>query len=263
MAEDYGATGGGRYAGSAPKKVSWDIGAGSARTSGSTQPVSWDIGTGANRTTGSAPATYAAPANTMSSFSSNPAPYIAPVPNYSPAPSGPSFGASPEPIAPPAPPVGGRQWYSGLDEGSRAATDEQYLAGDSDYTAQVGEYERALQTFIDRITKQRSMFDQDAKDATASTERNQLMSANSLGEDFGARGLSYSGLAVDSQDKNTERFNEAKAGIGKVLARNNQDADNREADYRTENAISRDNASRAALSRQAQRQALIDQMAGF
>jgi hypothetical protein len=171
--------------------------------------------------------------------------------------------APPTPPPPPTPPVGGRQWYSGLDQGARAAQDQSWLGGDSDYTSQIAEYDRALQTFIDRIANQKKMFNQDAEDATASTGRNQAMSLDALGEDFGARGLSYSGLAVDSADKTNQRFNEAKSGIGKVLARNTQDASNREADYRSENAISRGNAERSSLSRQAQRQALLDSMSGF
>ena len=254
--------------GSTPKKsVGWDIGAGSARTTGGTPTpspapsVGWDIGSGAARTTGGS---YAAPApspTSLGSFSSNPSPYIAPVSGYN-RQAAPSVGAS-EPMGPPAPPPGGRTAYNALDAGGRAAQDQSWLGGDSDYTSQIAEYDRALQTFIDRIANQKKMFQQDADDATASTGRNQAMSLDALGEDFGARGLSYSGLAVDSADKTNQRFNEAKGGIGKVLARNNSDADNREADYRTENQLSRGNAERSSLSRQAQRQALIDSQYGF
>lgn len=262
MALSAGDSGG---AGAAPmKRVSWDIGAGSNRTAGGTTPapapsVGWDIGTGANRTTGPAPS-YAAPSNSLSSFSSNPSPTIAPVSNQGPM----GGGFAPPPAAPPpAPPVGGRQWYGGLDEGSRAAQDQSWLGGDSDYTSQIAEYDRALQTFIDRIMNQKKMFNQDADDAVASTGRNQAMSLDSLGEDFGARGLSYSGMFDTTKNQTNERFNEAKGGIEKVRGRNLSDADNREADYRSENAISRGNAERSSLSRQAQRQALLDSMAGF
>ena len=173
-----------------------------------------------------------------------------------------TFAPSPPP-PPPAPPVGGRTWYNGLDQGAKAAQDQSWLGGDSDYTAQIAEYDKALRTFIDRIANQKKGFEQDANDATASTNRNQGLTLDQLGEDFGARGLSYSGLAVDSADKTNTRFNEAKGQIGKVLARNNQEADNRQADYQTENDISRLNAQKSSLSRQAQRQALLDSMAGF
>lgn len=268
MAEYYGATGGGKYLGGSTKGVGWDIGAGTARTTGGTVPaptaptVSWDIGAGANRTTGPAPApapTYAAPST--SSYSSVPSRPIAPVSNYQPAQQQ-SF-AAPEPPPPPAPPVGGAKWYGGLDSNARAAQDQSWLGGDSDYTAQIAEYDRALQTFIDRIANQKKMFNQDADDAVASTGRNQAMSLDSLGEDFGARGLSYSGMFDTTKNQTNERFNDAKGGIEKVRSRNLSDADNREADYRTENQISRGNAERSSLSRQAQRQALLDSMAGF
>lgn len=171
--------------------------------------------------------------------------------------------AASAPAPAPVAPVGGAQWYGGLDQAGKAAQDQSWLGGDSDYTAQIGEYDRALQTFIDRIVNQKKGYEQDATDATNSTNRNQTMSLDQMGEDFGARGLSYSGLAVDSADKTNQRFNEAKGQIGKVLSRNNQDADNRQADYQAENQISRGNAERSSLSRQAQRQALLDSMAGF
>lgn len=210
------------------------------------------------------------PAGTISPYSNMPAAgsnqsWNAPTNSWqgSAAPAQQQTFAPPPPPPPPAPPVGGRQWYNGLDQGARAAQDKSWLAGDSDYNAQTAEFDRALQTFIDRIASQKKMFEQDATDATNSTNRNQTMSLDQLGEDFGARGLSYSGLAVDSADKTNTRFNEAKGQIGKVLARNNQDASNRQADYETENKISRGNAERSALSRQAQRQALLDSMAGF
>lgn len=264
MAEDYGSTGGGKYAGSA-KKVGWDIGAGSARTTGGTSPssppVSWDIGSGAARTTGP---TYAQPAPSIGSFSSNPSPYIAPVSGYQPqAPMQQGLGGPSAAPATPSAPVGGAKWYGGLDQGARAAQDQSWLGGDSDYTAQIAEYDRALQTFIDRIMNQKKTFNQDADDAVASTGRNQAMSLDALGEDFGARGLSYSGMFDTTKNQTNERFNEAKGGIEKVRSRNLSDADNREADYRTENQISRGNAERSSLSRQAQRQALLDSMAGF
>lgn len=201
----------------------------------------------------------------------NPTPITAPsylsggAPGRYQAPSAPaqqSF-AAPAPPPPPVAPVGGRQWYQGLDEGGRAAQDQSWLGGDSDYTSQIAEYDRALQTFIDRIMNQKKMFNQDADDAVASTGRNQAQSLDSLGEDFGARGLSYSGMFDTTKNQTNERFNDAKGGIEKVRSRNLSDADNREADYRSENQISRGNAERSSLSRQAQRQALLDSMAGF
>lgn len=171
--------------------------------------------------------------------------------------------AAPAAPPPPAPPVGGKTWYSGLDQGARAAQDQSWLGGDSDYTAQISEYDKALQSFIDRIAGQKKMYNQDAEDALSSTGRNQTMSLDNLGEDFGARGLSYSGLFDQTKNQTNDRFNEAKGGIEKVRARNLTDASNRQSDYESENQISRGNAERASLARQAQRQALLDSMAGF
>lgn len=203
-----------------------------------------------------------------------PANYGYDLPANTPVPSTANYGApdnwgasgpAPAPAAPepPSAPVGGRQWYSALSEGDRAAQDQQWLGGDSDYTSQIAEYDRALQSFIDRIAGQKKLFNQDADDALASTGRNQTMSLNSLGEDFGARGLSYSGLFDQSKNQTNERFNESKGGIEKVRSKNLTDATNREEDYRSENSISRKNAERGSLARQAQRQALLDSMAGF
>lgn len=191
---------------------------------------------------------------------------------YAPNPSGVGINANaplPAPMAdiasppPPSNPVGGRQWYEGLGAGGQAAQDAKWLGGDSDYTAQVAEYDKALKSFIDRIANQRKGFTEDANLATQSTERNQNMSLDNLGEDFGARGLSYSGMFDTSKNQTNQRFNEAKAGIERMRSRNDSDAVNREKDYRAENAISRGNAERASLSRQAQRQALIDSMGVF
>lgn len=184
--------------------------------------------------------------------------------NFAPAPSpAPSPIQDIAPPPPPTPPVGGRQWYNSLDAGGKQAADNQWLGGDSDYTAQISEYDKALQSFIDRIAEQRKGFTTDANLATQSTERNQNMSLDNLGEDFGARGLSYSGLFDTSKNQTNQRFNEAKSGIERMRAKNDSDAVNRETDYRAENQISRNNAQRASTGRQAQRQALIDSMNGF
>lgn len=186
---------------------------------------------------------------------------------YAPAPGGggggTSFAPAYEPPAPPPPAVGGRQWYNGLDQAGQKAEDAKWLGGDADYTAQIAEYDKALQAFVGRIADQRKGFTEDANLATASTNRNQDMSVNNLGEDFGARGLSYSGLFDTSKNEVNGRFNEAKSGIERMRAKNDGDAVNREKDYRAENGISRGNAQRASLGREAQRQALIDSMGAF
>lgn len=171
--------------------------------------------------------------------------------------------APPAAPAPPAPPVGGARWYSGLGTAQRAATDAQWLGGDSDYAAQIGEYDRALNDFIARITAQKANFNLDAKNADAANEKNRGFSGDALGEDFGARGMSYSGLFDQSRNELNDRFNEQGANIKTVNARNLSEADNRLADYRSENNIGRSNAKRSALTRMAAQQAMLDANAGF
>lgn len=192
-----------------------------------------------------------------------PARYQAPATRYAaPAPA-PAFVPPPPPPPPPAPPVGGRQWYGSLDEGTRAQTDAQYLGGDSDYNAQIGEYDRALNDFIARIVAQKANFDTDATNALGATDRNEQFSGNQLGEDFGARGMSYSGLFDKSKNELGERFKEQRGNIETVRSRNKSEADNRQADYQAENNIGRSNAKRSALTRMAAQQAMLDSNAGF
>jgi hypothetical protein len=165
------------------------------------------------------------------------------------------------PAAPPPPPppvVGGAKWFSALGPEAKEAEKKKWLGGDSDYAAQIGEYDRALQAFIDRITKQKSLFEQDATDSIATTNKNEGVTLNNLGEDFGARGLSFSGLFDKSLEEGRGRFREARTNIGKIKERNVTDATNREKDYRAENQIGRGNARRAALQRMAAEQALKD-----
>jgi len=165
------------------------------------------------------------------------------------------------PSAPPPPPppvVGGAEWYSKLGPTAKIAEQNKWLGGDSDYAAQIGEYDRALQSFIDRITKRKQVFDQDAADATSMTNRNEGVAQNALGEDFAARGLSYSGLFDQSKEQNAGRFRDARTNIGKIQTTNKNQADNDLADYRSENTIGRGNARRAALQRMAADQALKD-----
>lgn len=177
--------------------------------------------------------------------------------------------SAPAPDAGFAPPVqagparGGRQEYEAMDPGMQAATDQQWLGGDSDYTAQLGEYDRALQDFITRITGQKDNFELDRKNAEGANNRNMETSTNQLGEDFGARGMSYSGLAAKSQGDLRGRFEEQGKNINLVAQRNNDDADNRRKDYEAENTIGRGNAKRSALARMAAQQSITDSNAGM
>lgn len=261
MAEDYGHTGGGQYAGATPiKRVSWDIGTGAARTTGGTAPVSWDIGAGAARTTGPAPA----PAPTYSSFSSQPAPYIAPVQGYQSQYSAPAQSApAQQSIAQEAPrpqfaPGGRNEFMNIFSPEQQQVAQNQWLGGDSDYTAQVGMYQKALDDFVRRITGRIEGFRTDADQAIAGNQKNETMSADSLGADFGARGLSYSGLFDTSQNKLRNRYSEGRANIGKNRDTNIQNAEEERSNYEAENEISKQNALRSSLLRMAAQQQLAD-----
>lgn len=183
--------------------------------------------------------------------------YYAPQQNFAPAP-------PPPPAEPPKPQFapGGFQEFNTLDPAQQQMARNKWLSGDSDYTEQIGLYQKALDDFVRRITGRIDSFNTDAKDATAGNIKNQDMSANSLGEDFGARGMSYSGLFDQSRNKLLDRYKEGRTNIEKNRLTNVQGAENEKADYTAENAISRKNAQRASLLRMAQQQQLLDSQYG-
>lgn len=167
------------------------------------------------------------------------------------------------PMAPAPPPrpqfaPGGRMEFQQLSPEQQAMAQDKYLGGDSDYTAQVGLYEKALNDFVARIAGKIQGFEQDATDATNANLKNETMSTDNLGADFGARGLSYSGLFDQAKNKTKDRFAEGRVNIGKNKTTNVQNAKNDEADYRAENEVNRGNAKRASLLRMAQQQQLLD-----
>ncbi len=203
------------------------------------------------------------PAGTISPYSNMPA--VGSQQTYAPAQNSwvdPQQAQAEAPAAP-APPTGGRIAYNAMDEGGRAQADTSFLGGDADYNAQMGEYDRALNDFIARITQQKAGFDTDAASALGATDRNEQFSGNQMGEDFGARGMSYSGLFDKSKNEMGERFKEQRGNITNVQTKNKSEADNRQADYSAENNIGRGNAKRSALTRMAAQQAMLDQGAGF
>lgn len=173
-------------------------------------------------------------------------------------------GAAPAaPAAPRGPAVGGRAWYNSLDAGAKAAQDQQWLGGDSDYTAQLGEYDKALSDFISRITAQKEGFTKDTNRAVQANSDNQQLAGNQLGEDFGARGMMYSGLWDKSLGLQNKRFKDQEENINRVGLQNQTDADNRLGDFKSQNSIDRNNAMRAALGRMAQQQSIIDSQNPF
>ena len=193
---------------------------------------------------------YQAPAaQTQQSFY-QPA-YQQPAQNFAPPP-------PPEPPRPQFAPGGRQEFLNMFNPEQRQMTEEQWLTGDSDYTAQMGQYQKALDDFVRRITGRIQGFETDATEAIAGNQKNEAMSADSLGQDFGARGLSYSGLFDTSRNKLLDRYKQGRANIDKNKTQNVQNAREEEANYKSENEISRGNAKRSSLMRMAAQQSLKD-----
>ena len=186
--------------------------------------------------------------------------------NPTPVSSAPAYQPPPQqmaPIAPPPPPrpqfaPGGFKEFQQLSPEQQQMAQNKYLGGDSDYTEQVGLYQKALDDFIARISGKIQNFETDANDAIASNTKNEGMSMNNLGADFAARGLSYSGLFDQSRNKTKDRFAEGRVNINKNKDANVQQAKNDQADYTAETEINKKNAQRASLLRMAQQQQLLD-----
>lgn len=240
--------GGGRIA-SAPEPVTGQVqGAANGRSVSPSEPLQAQvrIPTGGTQPYAVARQQALAPRTAAATAAPAPAPYVAQAP-----------------AAPRGPAQGGRQAYEAMDAGARAQTDADWLGGDSDYTAQLGEYQRALDDFVSRIAGQKKNFEDDRVLAQDANGKNQTMSTNQLGEDFGARGMSYSGLWDKSKNDLMTRFSEQGKNIDLVAQRNSNEADNREKDYRAENSIGQGNAKRSALARMAAQQSIIDSNASM
>lgn len=173
--------------------------------------------------------------------------------------------AAEAPAAPAAPvnnPNGARA-YAGMDAAGQQAVQTNWLGGDSDYAAQLGEYNKALQDFTSRITNQKQGFTTDTNNAIAANSKNDVLSGNQLGEDFGARGMSYSGLFDKSKNLMHDRYLDQEKNINNVGQKNQTDADNRLADFSNQNSVDIANAKRAALGRLFQQQQLADSQQTF
>lgn len=160
-----------------------------------------------------------------------PASFAAPAPAPAPAP----------PPPPPKPKMSEKDW----------------LAGDGEYQEQTNEYNRALKDFESRINKKKANFNDDYKLGEQATNTNKAQSLAGLGEDFAARGMSYSGLFDQARTEGEDTFKRQLANILTVKNRNNAGADDDLADYRQENTLSRGNARRNALARFANSQNLL------
>lgn len=166
--------------------------------------------------------------------------------NFS-APAPQNFSA---PLPPPKPP---RKVYN----------KDSWLAGDADYKEQTTEYDRALNSFRNRINAKKQNFDQDYNQSKGVTEKNQQFTLNDLGEDFGARGLSYSGLFDQTKERTQDQFRNQLANLLQMRTRNRNQADEEFGDFSTETNLRKANALRQAIARMAQAQSLSDMELGY
>lgn len=202
---------------------------------------------------------YRAPAYSPPAYT--PPTYYAPPPaqNYYSPPPAQTFSAptqrafaAPEPAPAPPPPPPPPKRPEKLN-----ATD--WLEGDSGYQDQMSEYDRAAQTFLERITKEKKQFNLDNDLAVTGNKRNRGVALDDNANDFASRGLIHSGLFDQESTQLNERFNEQDSLLARILQRQLGDADDRLADNRSEVSLGRGNAKRSALARMAAKQAIMDQ----
>lgn len=134
-----------------------------------------------------------------------------------------------------------------------------WLEGDSAYQDQMSEYDRALKTFIGRITKEKEQFNLDNDVAVKGNARNRGVAMDDQAEDFAARGMINSGVFGQESQQLGDRFNEQDSLLARILQRQMSDAGNRQEDFQTETQLGRGNAKRSALARMAAKQAIMDQ----
>ena len=232
MAEDYGATGGGKY------QRGLDV--------------------GIKRTSSTAPTT---PAPTSTSSFSKVGGAIQPVANYSPVYSPPAanYGGQQQ-IASPSFGIGAPTSGSYGGGGSPAPqsapvmSEGDWLAGDSEYQNQMNEFGSTLTDFLARLTRQKDEFTQDYDVASKGLERNASAGLLGLGEDFTSRGLANSGLFANSRKEAETGFQNQRDGMNTAKSRAMTDFDTQQRDKEASTEQARGNAKRSSLSRMAMNQ---------
>lgn len=198
------------------------------------------------------------------------APQPAASPVYQPAQIGqqtfgnPGAPIAPQNFAPGGGDFGGQSFAPPPPRPARKVYDrDSWLAGDADYKEQTTEYDRALNSFRNRINAKKQQFDQDYSQSKGVTEKNQQFTLNDLGEDFGARGLSYSGLFDQTKERTQDQFRNQLANLLQMRTRNRNQADEEFGDFSTETNLRKANALRQAIARMAQAQSLSDMELGY
>jgi len=240
MAEDYGATGGGKYV-SKPRGIEASV----------KKPT--------------------APATSTSSFSKVGG-AIAPAANYSPASnpyrsapipvSAPSYGGGmQQQLATPSFGIGTPDSGSYGGGGAPAAqsrpvmSEGDWLSGDGEYQNQMNEFGATLTDFLARLTRQKDEFTQDYDVASKGLERNAAQGLQGVGEDFTSRGLANSGLFANARKEAETGFQNQRDGMNTAKSRAFSDFDTQKRDKEASTEQARGNAKRSSLSRMAMQQA--------
>lgn len=133
-------------------------------------------------------------------------------------------------------------------------SNDDWLAGDSDYQNQLSQYSTALSDFLSRLATQRNDFKADYDVAKAGLERNAQQGLQNIGEDFTSRGLANSGLFTDSRKKAQQGFEDQRTGMTTARDRALADFSRQEQDKNSSTQMAKDNAMRASLGRMSQQQ---------
>lgn len=164
------------------------------------------------------------------------------------APATPSFGIG----TPDSGGMGGAP--SPAPQSAPVISPDQWLAGDSTYQDQMGEYNGALKDFLARLGTQKAEFTSDYNTATQGMNRNRDQGMLNQGEDFTSRGLANSGLFSHAQDETAANFQRQSDGMKQAHDRTFSDFTNQEADKRKQIGSEINNAKSASLGRMSMKQ---------
>jgi len=190
----------------------------------------------------SAQLTYAKP--TISTYSPNTG-YTAPVGNSPYSGGVGAWKAAPANIPAPAPAV---------PQSKPVISEADWLAGDGEYQAQVGQFDGSLKDFLDRLATQKTDFTNDYNTAVTGLGRNREKAELGLGEDFTSRGLANSGMFQAGRKDMGQAFETQENGLKTAKGRAEADFSFQESDKRKATDQAKGNAKLASLGRMSMNQ---------
>lgn len=128
-------------------------------------------------------------------------------------------------------------------------SESDWLAGDSEYQNQLGQFDGALQDFLGRLATQRTDFTNDYNTAVTGLGRNRGKAELGLGEDFTSRGLANSGLFAQAGKDMGQAFETQETGLKNAKTRAESDFTNQESDKRKSTEQAKGNSKLASLGR--------------